>query len=289
MPGRHVLVVDDHDTPCPAGVTGEIVIRSPFVTPGYLGAASGETTPFRSLAGHDEHRPGQPAPRTYRTGDLGRWRWDGALEFRGRKDFQVKLLGNRLELSDVEVALAEHDTVAECAVVALQDSDGLATGLVAYVVARPTPDGAVGSPEIWRAHLRSRFGRSMLPVSFRAIDSRLPRNVGGKVDRRRLPDPGAVAAAPSTPPRTPTERGVVEIFSRVLGADGVAADTSFFAAGGGSLTVQTVLRQIKDRFDVEVSLWDFFANPTPASLATAIDASERTQSPQGNKQRADSD
>lgn len=302
MPGRHVLVLDERDQPCPAGVTGEIVIRSPYVTPGYLGAVGGDTA-FRAPAGLAEFAWSEFAgsqssgsessgagsaagevARTYRTGDLGRWRFDGGLEFRGRKDFQVKLLGNRLELSDIEAVLAEHETVAECAVVALTDPDGLATHLVAYVVPRPGPGGQAASHTAWRAHLRQRFGRSMLPVSFRTLPDRLPRNVAGKVDRRRLPDPRSVTNAPARMPQSVTELGVASIWSRMLGVDGVAADAAFFAAGGDSLLALQLLSHVRDRFGVDVSPWAFLTNPTPAGLAATIDAaaaSRTATSPQG--------
>ncbi|WP_162907358.1 amino acid adenylation domain-containing protein [Allorhizocola rhizosphaerae] len=178
IPGRQVFVVDDGDRPCPPGVIGQIVVRSRYVGDGYLGGRAGAEA-FRPLDGVDP----VPGHRFYRTGDLGCHRADGLLEFRGRADLQVKLAGTRVELTDVETVLAEHETVAECAVVAGVDADGLVTHLTAYVVPslRPPPDSAV-----WRAHLRRRFGTKLRLVSFVALDEPLPRNVSGKVDRRRL-------------------------------------------------------------------------------------------------------
>ncbi|WP_214410543.1 amino acid adenylation domain-containing protein [Sphaerisporangium fuscum] len=178
IPGREVLVVDELDRPRPAGVTGQIVVRGPHVTPGYVGAAGAETAPFVPLDG-----PGGPDGPTYRTGDLGLVRPDGVLEFGGREDFQVKFNGVRMELTEIEAALAAHESVAECAVTAVRGADGLVARLVAYVVPRPAPESR---PDVWRAVLRRRFGAAMPPVSFTALD-RLPRNVGGKVDRRALP------------------------------------------------------------------------------------------------------
>ncbi|MBB5870071.1 amino acid adenylation domain-containing protein [Allocatelliglobosispora scoriae] len=188
IPGRQVLVLDEADRPCPVGVTGEIVIRSPFVARGYIGDESGGGA-FRPVDGGSSGRIENDPERMrcYRTGDLARRRADGLLEFRGRRDLQVKLYGTRVELADVEAALAEHDSVAECAVVPLTDSDGLVIQLVAFVVPRRTPSGAdAAGADAWRTHLRKRFGTSMLLVSFQTSSSSLPRNVGGKVDRRRL-------------------------------------------------------------------------------------------------------
>ncbi|MEV7008165.1 AMP-binding protein [Streptosporangium sp. NPDC051022] len=203
IPGRQVLVLDDADRPCPTGVTGDIVVRTPYVTSGYLGAGAGDDSAFRPVPGLASPEPGHGSGSGldrgpdgpgagavtagwYRTGDLGRRRRDGLLEFRGRGDFQVKLLGNRVELTEIEAALTEHDSVAECAVVPLTGQDGLVTRLVVCVVPRDTPHGPAGSPKVWRDHLRRRFGAFTLPASFETLGSRLPRNLAGKVDRRGL-------------------------------------------------------------------------------------------------------
>ncbi|XVQ84309.1 amino acid adenylation domain-containing protein [Microbispora siamensis] len=171
--GREVLVVDEDDRPCPPGVTGEIVILGPHVTSGYVGASAREHSTFRRLAGS--------SLRVYRTGDRGRWREDGVLEFRGRGDSRVKFNGSRLELTDVEEVLAAQESVAECAVRAEADADGLVTRLVAYVVPREP-----GGPRTaWRAAVRRSFGDATPPLVFKLMKE-LPRNAGGKVDRSRL-------------------------------------------------------------------------------------------------------
>ncbi|GIH75489.1 hypothetical protein Plo01_19180 [Planobispora longispora] len=171
IPGRRVLVVDGHDLPCPPGVTGEIVIVSPYVTPGYVGVAAGRRTAFRPLEGR----------HAFRTGDLGRRRGDGVLEYVGREDSQVKVNGSRLELADLETTLLAQPSVADCAVCAVTGADGLVSQLVAYVV----PRGHEGEQTAWRGALRGAYGASMPPVIFKILDE-LPRNVGGKVDRSRL-------------------------------------------------------------------------------------------------------
>jgi amino acid adenylation domain-containing protein len=188
IPGRQVLVLDDADRPCPPGTDGQIVIRSPYVTPGYVGAAAGQRDAFRPA---DPARFGTSGPRWYRTGDVGRLRPDGLLDFIGRRDQQIKFNGVRVELTDIEAALADLDSVTQCAVVPLTDEDGLVVRLVAHVVPRPaaesTADSAAGAADQrgWRAQLRRRFGAALPPVSFKTL-TELPRNVGGKVDRRRL-------------------------------------------------------------------------------------------------------
>ncbi|MFD1832731.1 amino acid adenylation domain-containing protein [Streptomyces desertarenae] len=187
IPGRQVLVLDGDDRPCPAGVTGEIVIHSPYVTDGYLGTA--DRSAFRPVEALPGTEPGARADAGwYRTGDLARRRWDGALEFRGRKDFQVKVFGNRVELTEIEAALASHPSVHECAVVPQANESGLVTRLTVYVVPHRGADGTGrAAAREWRAHLRRHFGPLTLPATFREVPDRLPRNAAGKIDRSRLP------------------------------------------------------------------------------------------------------
>lgn len=168
IPGRDVRVLGADGSPCPPGDVGEIVIDSPYTTPGYLGG----------------HAPLPAGP--YRTGDLGRFRPDGLLEFAGRRDFQVKVNGIRLELTEVEAALAAERTIAECAVVPVRGADGLVLRLVVFVVPKQPGEAASAAQQRpWRAALRRHFGRTMLPVTFKNVPD-LPRTAGGKPDRGRL-------------------------------------------------------------------------------------------------------
>ncbi|MEV6694552.1 amino acid adenylation domain-containing protein [Micromonospora sp. NPDC051196] len=192
IPGRDVLVLDDDDRDCPAGVVGELVVGSPYVTPGYLGGDRGHAA-FRPVAGRG------PGP-WYRTGDLALRRADGLLEFRGRRDQQVKIQGHRLELAEVEEVLVGHPSVAECAVLPVTGADGIVTVLVAYVV----PVGEPG-PSQWRAHVRQRFGDVLVPISFRVVPGALPRTETGKVDHRRLAGSGGSTAQPA-----PVDQGMPE-------------------------------------------------------------------------------
>ncbi|GII88160.1 hypothetical protein Ssi03_61500 [Sphaerisporangium siamense] len=274
IPGRQVLVLDDRDRPCPAGVTGQIVVIGPYVTSGYVGAAAGDRASFQPV-------PAIPdlaldGGHCYRTGDLGRRRWDGSLEFGGRRDFQIKFNGVRVELTDIEAALAAEESVADCAVVPVADTHGLVTRLVAYVVPRPGTGEAEPGP--WRAALRRRFGRSALPVSFKIMDG-LPRNAGGKVDRRGLPGPGSSPAGAAGTRQTRVEREMAALWSELLGGDPSAPDDgvrfsgdTFFSAGGHSLLVPVLLRRIRERFGTAVSLPEYHANPTFVGLSALVDA-----------------
>ena len=273
IPGRQVLVLDDRDRPCPNGVTGHIVVMSPYVTTGYTGAAAGERAAFEPPADAAAH--GIAPVRCYRTGDLGRRRWDGSLEFVGRQDLQVKFQGVRVELTDIETALAECESVAECAITAVAGADGLVNRLVAHVVpARDETGTALGSAGDWRAALRARFGRSKYPLSFHTVLG-LPRNLGGKVDRRRLPAPAATAAAPARTPASSVDDALAAVWSGVLGAAPAGADESFFTVGGHSLLVPVLLSRVRERVGIEVQVREFLADPTIAGL------SARSGSPSG--------
>lgn len=261
IPGRQVLLLGDDDRPCPAGVTGEIVIRSPYVTRGYVGGGNGEAfRPVRGL-GTDV--------RCYRTGDLARLRWDGLLEFRGRRDLQVKLQGNRLELAEVEAALAEHDSVAECAVVSVSDERGLVVRLITYVRARKASPGRADT-ETWRGHLRRRFGDAVRLISFEPVSAPLPRTAGGKVDRRRLPKPRARSLA-ARPPRPGTEQELAAIWA-ALGVHPATALEGFFTAGGDSVLIPALGDHVRARFGVDVPVAEFFAHSTLAGMAALIEA-----------------
>ncbi|GAA3500016.1 hypothetical protein GCM10019016_071210 [Streptomyces prasinosporus] len=183
IPGREVLVLDENDLTCPVGVTGALVVRSPYVTPGYLG--NDDRAPFRPVRWLEV--PGATAGGWYRTGDLGRRLPDGTLEFRGREDFQIKLSGNRVELSEIEASLSSHPSVLECAVVPVAETSGLVRRLAVHVVPRRDADGrSTGSASEWRAQLSRHFGPLNLPATFHEAAGRLPRNAAGKVDRSRL-------------------------------------------------------------------------------------------------------
>ncbi|MFC5827060.1 non-ribosomal peptide synthetase [Nonomuraea insulae] len=262
IPGRQVVVLDDWDRPCPQGVTGHIVVRSPYVALGYVGEDSEAFEPVYHLQAR-----GSGYGRFYRTGDLGRTRWDGLLEFRGRGDSQIKFHGTRFELAEVEAVLSRHESVAECALVPVSGADGWVTRLVAYVVPRNT-QAEVKAADL-RATLRARFGKSTLPLSVRTV-SALPRNVGGKIDRRELS--ALVSDGPRGATRTPVEIEVAAIWTDVLGAEPDYDGDAFFTAGGHSLMVPRLLDRVRERFGVEVPLWEFFANPTLSGLAAQVGA-----------------
>jgi hypothetical protein len=143
------------------------------------------------------------------------------------------------------------------------------TRLVAHVVpVRDETGAALGSAKDWRAVLQARFGRSKYSLSFHTMLG-LPRNLGGKVDRRRLPVPGATSAAAETavPAETEVADALAAVWSDVLGAAPAGPDESFFAAGGHSLLVPVLLSRVFERVGIAVPVREFLADPTIAGLS----------------------
>ncbi|HEV2733411.1 MAG TPA: amino acid adenylation domain-containing protein, partial [Longimicrobiaceae bacterium] len=260
LPGDSVYVCDAAGSPLPAGIPGEILIGGPGVARGYLGrpeltAASFVPDPFS----------GEPGARVYRTGDRARWLHDGALEFLGRTDRQVKVRGFRVELAEVEAALAEHPEVAD-AVVAVREEGG-DRRLVAYVV--PATPGA--RPARLRPHARRRLPDHMVPGAFVFLDA-LPLTPTGKVDRRALPAPDFEGGEAVVAPRTSIEESVAGIWREVLGIERIGVEESFFALGGHSLLVTRVVSRVRELFSVDFPLRAFFEAPTVADVAARVEA-----------------
>ncbi|HEX2195901.1 MAG TPA: amino acid adenylation domain-containing protein, partial [Actinomycetota bacterium] len=227
--GARVYLLDGDLDPVPRGLPGEIYVGGRGVSRGYLGRPG--LTAERFLP--DPFSP-EPGARMYRTGDRGRYRRDGSIDFLGRTDDQVKVRGHRVEPAEVETALLSHDAVREAAVV-LRDGR-----LVAYVAG-----DAVPAVTDLRAFLAELLPAHMVPASFVALD-RLPVTPGGKLDRAALPAPGPERPELDRaydPPETEAERVLAAIWSEVLHVDRVGRHDNFFDLGGDSiLSIQIVAR-----------------------------------------------
>ena len=258
-----LYVLDERLAPAPLGVRGELYIGGEGVARGYwrrpeLTAERFVPDPFSEV----------PGARMYRTGDLVRRLADGRIEYLNRLDHQVKVRGYRIELGEIESALQKHPQVREAVVVVGDDRGGDAR-LVAYVVARE-PSPPPGKTEL-QEHLKKTLPEYMVPPVFVALE-RLPLTPNGKIDRGRLP---AVEAAPAprehAPPRTATERTLVDAWRAVLHADPVGRDDDFFELGGHSLKATQLVSRVRAAFDVDLPLRVLFEAPTPALLAQEID------------------
>ena len=259
--GTTLYLLEPSGEPAPPGVPGELYAGGAGVARGYLGRPA--LTAERFLP--DPF--GAPGSRLYRTGDRARRRADGALEFLGRVDFQVKLRGFRIELGEVEAALRAHPAVGGA--VALVRADAGDPRLAAYVVARNGGGPPAGAA--LRAFLRERLPEYMVPSAFVALDA-FPLTPTGKVDRRALPAPDARAEErPFAAPRTPGERALAEIWREVLRRERVGLDDDFFDLGGHSILAAQVLARVRRALGVELPLRALFEAPTPRALAERLD------------------
>jgi len=260
--GKEVLILDQDDKEVGLGQTGQIAVRSRYLSPGYWRQPDLTRAAF-SLASSEG------AKRLYRTGDLGSMQPDGCLMHLGRIDFQVKILGNRVEIAEVEMALLDLDAVKEAVVVAREDIPGVKR-LVAYVVPTSTPAPTASA---LRSALAAKLPDYMIPSAFVSLDA-LPLIGIGKVDRQALPDPGKFRpelARPFVASRTPVEKGLAAIWAEVLSLDHVGILDSFFDLGGHSLKAMQIISQVNEAFQVNVSLHSFFEAPTVEALAELIE------------------
>nr|WP_281349907.1 non-ribosomal peptide synthetase [Pseudomonas karstica] len=259
-----LYVLDEHDAPVPAGVSGQLHIGGVGVARGYLGLA--QMTAERFI-----DSPFVACDRLYRTGDMVRYLPDGNLEFLGRNDFQVKLRGVRLELGEIESRLLAHPALREVAVLIRDER------LVAYFTVRDQAP----SLEALRAHVLEQLPEYMVPAAFVHLEA-LPLNPAGKLDRKALPEPGtdAVVSRAYEAPQGDVETLMAGIWAEVLKLERVGRHDHFFELGGHSLlAVNLVARLRKAGLDVDAR--SLFNQPTLAGLAArAVTQVPRVEVPQ---------
>jgi amino acid adenylation domain-containing protein len=256
-----LYVLDRGMEPVPVGVVGELYIGGVQLARGYLGQPG--LTAERFLP--DPH--GSPGARLYRSGDLARWQTEGELEYVGRADQQVKIRGYRIELGEIEGVLGEHGGVTQTVVMAREDGAS-ERRLVAYYVAAAQPGPGL---EELREHLRRRLPEHMLPAAFVELPQ-LPLTPNGKIDRRALPVPDNAGSAPVVfvAPRSTVEEVLASLWSEILDVEQVGVHDSFFELGGHSLLAIQLITRMRDVFDVEVPLREFFDEPTVGQLAQRL-------------------
>ncbi|EHL97686.1 AMP-binding enzyme [Acetobacteraceae bacterium AT-5844] len=251
-----LYVLDEAMRPVPPGVTGHLHLGGAQLAREYLGRPDLTERAFLP-------NPFRPGERMYRTGDVARLRNDGAVVFLGRSDHQVKIRGQRIELGEVEAALATYPGLRQARVVAREDRPG-DKRLVAYVVPAEGYDSAA-----LRAHAAMRLPDAMLPSAFVTL-AELPVNSSGKLDRAALPAPD-YAAAKGRAVESQTERRVAALFTAVLGVEGVGAEDDFFALGGHSLLAVELMLRVREEFGWDPGLGALFEHPTVERLAALME------------------
>lgn len=264
-----VWLLDGQLQPVPTGVPGELYISGPGIARGYLGRP--DLTAARFVA--NPFRPGQVM---YRTGDVMRWRTDGQLAFIGRVDHQIKVRGFRVELGEVESALAAINGVSNAVVTA--EPAGATWRLIGYCA---IPDNALcGRPDITE-HLQRQLAETlpdyMVPAVLVVLAS-LPLNVNGKVDRQALAVPQPVARAVGRAAATPEERAVCLGVAEVLGVPDVCVDDDFFALGGDSISAMSLGTMLR-RAGWQLRPKTVFSARTPARMAAALEPVDTRLSP----------
>ena len=260
---NHVAhVLDAAGEPVPVGVPGELVIGGAGLARGYLNRPELTAEKF-----YPDPFGTAPGGRLYRTGDLVKRDRDGALVFLGRIDQQVKIRGLRIELGEIESVLSRLPEVAQVAVQPWSDGRG-ERHLVCYLAGRADPP----REDAVREWLASQLPGYMVPVHYVVLPE-LPLTASGKVDRSRLPAPTPRDAGPAGPVEYAdgVEQVIAEeIVAPVLGLARVEPEQNFFEMGGHSLAAARVVSRIRSRFEVELSLSDFFRAPNVRGLAALV-------------------
>ncbi|HEY6927934.1 MAG TPA: amino acid adenylation domain-containing protein, partial [Steroidobacteraceae bacterium] len=267
-----ILILDEHRRPVPIGVSGEIYIGGAGIARGYLNRPS--LTADRFVVDPFSTAPGG---RLYKTGDVGRWRADGCIEFLGRNDNQVKIRGYRIELGEIESQLLQDERVKEAAVIALDEATS-GKRLVAYYTAKRA--GESPARDELRALLRSHLPEHMVPSAFVALET-LPLTPNGKLDRAGLPAPDSqgLAFREEELPRGEVEETLASIWKALLHRQTVGRHDNFFDLGGHSLLAVQLTAAIERVFGREIPLRDVFTSPTIAGLASILRVAQRSVVP----------
>jgi len=256
----HIYIVDDAGDCLPAGAVGELCIGGAGLARGYwkrpdLTAERFVPDPFGGVTGG----------RLYRTGDIGRYRDDGQIEYIGRKDHQVKVRGFRLELGEIEAVLTQHEAIRECAVVAREGSDG-DKRLIAYCVltAEEGPDRIV---EL-RQYVAEQSPEFMVPSGW-VLLRQLPLTSNGKIDRQALSEYEHEKEIDL--PQTAMEEILVRACAGLLGESAIRPGATFMELGGSSLNATQVNAAIQELLGVKLPLQRLLGGATIRELARELE------------------
>lgn len=258
-----VYILDEQMRPVPPGEPGELYAAGDGVARGYLN--NPEATAEKFLP---DPISTVPEARMYRTGDLARWGNDGVIEFLGRLDNQVKILGHRIEPGEVETVLCMHEGVKQVCVVPYSNGDG-SKRLIAYYVGSSS---RAAMPNDLRDFLVRKVPSYMFPALFIPLAS-FPLSPNGKVDRAALPVPvfvGDAESAEEERPKDPLEQTLMDLWRHVLRVEHVGLNDNFFDLGGDSLLLVAVHSNLQKAMGIEIPVTDLFEFTTVRTLAAHL-------------------
>jgi amino acid adenylation domain-containing protein len=262
-------VLDSGGQLLPRGVVGELYIGGVGVARGYL--QRGALTAEKFIPDRFSNRVGA---RLYRTGDLVRYRQDGSLEYLGRADHQVKVRGFRIELGEIESALLQHSDVSDAVVIVREDHQDHRQ-IVAYFVPRNRSVlGALGAEaslvDSLKEHLQRFLPSYMMPATFIGLAS-MPLTPNGKLDRKELPAPHALADVPCyVAPQGEMEHRVAGLWEQLLKRGPVGRFDNFFELGGHSLLVTQMASRIEEVLSIAVDIRVFYKYSTLKDIAARL-------------------
>jgi amino acid adenylation domain-containing protein/thioester reductase-like protein len=257
LQNTRIYIVDEDMQPCAIGSKGEIYVSGIGVGRGYINNSHKTKAAFIENPFVD--RPGE---RLYKTGDIGRFLWDGSIDLFGRKDDQIKIQGNRVELGEIEHALAQMEAITSAAVVEYSN-----------ILGEKTLNGFIKSsnkdllPEDVLAELRQSLPAYMIPSEILVVD-KLPLLSNGKVDRETLRKNKIAKTYCYKEPQNETEVQLVELWKEVLGVEKVSVSDSFFEIGGNSLKAIRLAAKLQSNFRTSVA--DILQYPTIEALAQKL-------------------
>jgi amino acid adenylation domain-containing protein len=258
--GVQLLVLSDHLQVCSPGQCGQIAIRTPYLTEGYVNQTD-------SAAFRPNPATGDVKDRIYLTGDKGRFRLDGTVEHLGRLDQQIKIRGFRIEPAEIQSAICELDPVSDAVVVPAPDPQGNVC-LVAYVVLL---EESPGWQDFIRGALRTKLPDYMVPALVVSISS-IPLTLNGKVNKSALPDPAVFWVSKEyVAPRTEIEHEIAIIWQNVMKREQIGVEDHFFDIGGHSLLAVQIVARVKEKYNVEFSMRRLFEVATIAGMASYVE------------------
>ena len=257
-----VYVLDKYLQPVPVGVTGELYISGENLARGYLNHPIFTAENFIP----DPFSP-QLGTRMYKTGDLACYFSNGNIRFIGRKDYQVKVRGFRIEVGQIEAMINQHPNVDQAAVVA-REKESKDKSLIAYVVLKHEKN----TTNELRYFLKQKIPEYMIPTTFVEVEA-LPMLPNGKLDRKRLPEPSSFQKnfdSNFLAPRDTIEKDLTRIWEVILEVSPIGVRDNFFSLGGHSILAVQLMAQVQQQFGINLALVTLFQSPTIEQLANEI-------------------